>query len=593
MTPEESTTDLPALLQPVRGTNPSPLRVSTVAELELGQLVFRFGRNKAEGVSWPVHCKGIKISVPTGASATDLTVEPSLMTYAVNPVSGSSQGTEWKVVPNFTDPNAAVFRLIPETTAKFDGTWQLNLTLSGIEVNASVGTVHLAFEEETSPATAENDFRIRTGRVDVKKSGSEFYFHSLRPRTTVIERGLKVDLLWDGSKNATYRMYYRKADGTETSEPVSGGVWPSPNLYDNANFTLKATIGGEDYYLTTSLTVNNPDITVNNATANGAIRANDGITGPNNESPLEVRGGAGLVVHKSLEVGTYPGGTTTIRNPLTANDTVTVAAGKTLTANGPINAKDSVTVAAGKTLTTNGPINAKDSVTVAAGKTLTTNGPINAKDKVIIATGKALQVDTVQATPGGRTNVAFFSDVWLDEKDLTVKGNLSVAKTNAGTKGDLTARGVAHFAGRVEAVGAPVLIAEFVVSSSRPDQQRTFTAQTSGFVLGTAHAGGGAEHVRLITTAQGASIQDDAHGTSRAGKNSMAVPVAAGRDFTVRAVKQSGASSERWAVGYFYWVPLGTGGATAKTVTADTDDAAFYADTCAIDDDTAVVREGP
>lgn len=263
------------LLKPARGTVPSPLRVSTTDELEYGTVVLRFGRELSSAPK--VYCKGITLKVPTGPSATDLTVEPSLITTAVSKVEGEAQGTEWWVDRNTTDPNEAVFSFVPDTTAVFDGTWAVSLTLSGIEVNPSIGTVDLKIEELTSTTGADESYQKRTGQVTVKKGNDEFYFRSLRPRTTVIERGLTVDLLWDApaDNRIQYTMYYRKADGTETHDSVqsnfAGRVWKSPTLVDHTNFTLKATIDGKDYFLTTSLTVNKPDVVVNKLSANSDI----------------------------------------------------------------------------------------------------------------------------------------------------------------------------------------------------------------------------------------------------------------------------------------------------------------------------------
>lgn len=329
------------LLLPARGTNPSPLRASTVAELEYGQVVLRFGRNKR--ADWPVYCKMLKIIVPTGRSATDLTGEPSLITYSASPVNGPAQGREWQMVRNSTDPNHTVFSCVPDTTATFDATWQVNFTLSGIEVNESIGTVDLTVEEETSTTGNENDFQLRTGRVEVKKSGSEFYFHSLRPRTVVINRGSTVDLLWEGSSNAQYTMYYRDADGTQTYDNdqsnFAGGLWKSPELHDNANFTLKATINGEDHYLTTSLKVNAPNITVNEVTAQGTLTANGHVNAFS----------TGKVVRIAELRGPYDGNATPKEKPLVINGDATINVGKTLTANGPIQANQNIIVDPGPT----------------------------------------------------------------------------------------------------------------------------------------------------------------------------------------------------------------------------------------------------
>ncbi|MEU8784131.1 hypothetical protein [Streptomyces sp. NPDC048637] len=589
-----TTPDLPMLLPPAMVPDPSPLHVSTFAKPEYAKLTFTYGTVKS-GANWPVHCKWFKVRVPTGRHASALTSEPTLIRSEFTVPSGKRQ---WNVERDVRDPNQVVFTCSspPDEPAAFDGTWSVQLELWGIEVNGGAGPVDITWEESTSTTGADGAYQNRTGRGEVSKRDDSFYLHSFRPASVVINRSTKATLHWDGTPHAVYTMHYRKPDGTQDSRPAKDGTWITPeNLVDDTSFTLEATMGNETRYLTTYIKVNNPDIIVNTATAGGVIRAHDGITGPNDTRPLEVRGGAGLLVHKSLDVGTYAGGTTTIRNPLTANGNLTVH-GSTVT--GDLEAKGHVTATQ-----TNKVVRIRDLRGPVKSGGQTVDPPLNIQSDVTVNQSKTFKVRYVT---GLGTYPAIDFDAHLN---LSTPGRTTTVRGPLVTKGNVTfdqkslheppqnntvsVKSTAALQGRVDAVGAPVLIAEFVVSSPRPDQQRTFTAQTSGFVLARAHAGGGAEHVRLTITTQGRSIEDDAHGTSRAGKNSMAVPVAAGRDFTVRAVKQSGAFNDRWAVGYFYWVPLGTGTATAKTVMADTDPPAPDTDTYPVDDGPAAAQEGP
>ncbi|WP_330316061.1 hypothetical protein [Streptomyces platensis] len=394
--------DLPMLLPPVMEPS-DPLHVSTFAKPEYAKLTFTYGKVQSGG-NWPVHCQWFKVRIPTGRQASALTGEPGLIRYELTVPAGKRQ---WAVERDTRDPNQTISTCSPPPgePAAFDGTWSVELELWGIEVNGGVGPVDILWEESTSATGAGGPFEERTGRGEVSKRDDSFYLHSFRPATVAISRNTKAILHWDGTPHAVYTMYYRKPDGTQGSSTAKDGEWESPvELVDDTSFTLEATMGNEVRYLTTYLKVNKPDITVNNATANGVIRANDGITGPNNESPLEVRGGAGLLVHKSLDVGTYAGGTTTIRNPLTANDTVTVAANKTLTANGPIQANDGITVAANKTIRTDninarasgGEINLGNHLRMSPGTSLTTNN-IKANGNVTIHTDWALVAKAIKS----------------------------------------------------------------------------------------------------------------------------------------------------------------------------------------------------
>ncbi|MFD0166301.1 hypothetical protein ACFVJH_19385 [Streptomyces decoyicus] len=340
------------LLPPAMVEDPSPLRVSTFAKPEYAKLTFTYGKVKEPSAAWPVHCKRFQVRFRTGRQAAALTSEPRLIRYELTVPPGKRP---WTVARDDRDPNEVIFTCSPPgEPAAFDGSWSVQLELTGIEVNGSPSPVSIDWEESTSATGEAGPYIERTGRGEVSKRDDSFYLHSFRPATVAINRGTKATLHWEGTPNADYTMYYRKPDGTEAADPAHNGIWTSPEeLVDDTTFALQAKMGDETRYLTTYIKVNNPDIVVNQVTAHGAVDAQDSVT---------------IATGKAL----------TANGPIAANDSVTVALGKTLTTNGPIAANDSVTVALGKTLTTNGPIAANDSVTVALGKTLTANGDLTA-----------------------------------------------------------------------------------------------------------------------------------------------------------------------------------------------------------------------
>ncbi|GAB2724989.1 hypothetical protein [Kitasatospora kifunensis] len=405
------------LLKPARGTVPSPLRVSTMDELEYGTVVLRFGRDLPSGTS-KVYCRGITVKVPTGRSGADLTVEPSLITTAVSKVEGEAQGWEWNVDRDTTDPNEAVFSFVPDTTAVFDGTWAVSFTLSGIEVNPSIGTVDLDIEETTSTTGEEGSYERRTGKVQVKKGNDEFFFRSLHPRTTVIERGVTVDLLWDApaDNRIVYTMYYRGADGKEATDSnqanFANQVWKSPALNDNANFTLKATLDGQDYFLTTYLTVNNPNIVVNTLRAGGDATFDGDVTATASGKSVRIRqlrgnGVVPLQISNSTELDSgcnlTVGGTLTSTGLATANGGLTVKSDKALsagavTASGLITANNGLTVKSDQTLTA-GVITASGLITANNGLTVKSDKTLSAGE-VTIANGKFLSVTKIKSTVG-------------------------------------------------------------------------------------------------------------------------------------------------------------------------------------------------
>ncbi|WP_336048076.1 hypothetical protein [Streptomyces sp. CA2R101] len=388
------------VLPPSMVEDPSPLRVSTFSKPEYGKLTFVYGKVKDDSATWPVHCKRFTVRIPTGRQASALTSEPTLIRAESTVPDGKRQ---WKV-DRYSNPNEVVFTCQPEGgPAEFDGIWSFQLELRGIEINGGMGPVNITWEESTSTTGEDGPFIERSGRGEVSKRDDSFYLHSFRPAAVAINRNTKATLHWEGTPNAIYTMYYRAQDGSQQASTAKDGIWESPvTLLDDTTFTLQAAMGNETRYLTTHVKVNNPDITVNNVTANGdvaiapekALKVTNISDAQAGQRMLFLTSGALQVVVPMValhsvtlqqdqwlavnEIRANGHPTVNIKDGLTANGNVTITAGKTLTANGPITANDAVTVAAGKTLTANGPIKANDAVTVAVGKPLTANGHLTA-----------------------------------------------------------------------------------------------------------------------------------------------------------------------------------------------------------------------
>ncbi|UKY48515.1 hypothetical protein [Streptomyces inhibens] len=535
-----TTPDLPMLLPPAMVPDPSPLHVSTFAKPEYAKLTFTYGRVKS-GANWPVHCKWFKVRIPTGRQASALTSEPALIRSELTVPSGKRP---WNVERDARDPNQVVFTCSPppDEPAAFDGTWNVQLELWGIEVNGGAGPVNITWEESTSTTGADGAYRERTGRGEVSKRDDSFYLHSFRPASVVINRNTKATLHWEGTPHAIYTMYYRKPNGTQGSSTAKDGAWTSPeNLVDDTSFTLKATMGNETRYLTTYIKVNNPDIIVNTATAGGLIRARDGITGPDDESPLTVRGGAGLLVHTSLDVGTHAG-STTIRNPLTVGGQLTVNGETELNKYVEVNAH--VTVTGGNSIRTThirGPVN--EPLTIDADKkgvtiegALTANGNVTA-NRDVTAHGNVTAVG---------------ADKIVRIRRLLGNGNVPleigsstkfVTGTNVTFDGTLQVNGIAHVFGKPKRLTQGL------------NGTRTYTTTTSGFVI--AHYRSGSRgRVKVSVTIDGVSIPDatDLTGTYwQTNQSGVAVfPVPAG-NFAVKADIGSGSSVDIW------WTAVGTG----------------------------------
>ncbi|WP_406230020.1 hypothetical protein [Nocardia sp. NBC_01009] len=237
-------------------TDPAPLQMSTFQQAQFGTVRLSFGRDWGDGAALPTYCRKIAVRVPEGRQGWALTVDPAAVRCSASAVDGPSQGTEW--MPQELDdrhPEYAVYSFVPRDTATFDGTWQVDLTLADIELTGVAQTVYLDIDQVVSASGRDDDFITTRSRIAVEKVPGGFYFHSLRPDTAAITAGTRTHLRWEGPGSAQYRMYYRGTSGAETNVAVSDGSWETPLLTESTHFTLKATTGNKDYYLTTYLTV--------------------------------------------------------------------------------------------------------------------------------------------------------------------------------------------------------------------------------------------------------------------------------------------------------------------------------------------------
>ncbi|UQI45953.1 hypothetical protein M1P56_17120 [Streptomyces sp. HU2014] len=509
------------LLPPAVIEDPSPLRVSTFAKPEYAKLTFVYGKAEDSSATWPVYCKSFTVYIPTGRQASALTSEPKLIRYELTVPEGKRQ---WNVQRDDRDPNQTAFTCSPPPgqPAVFDGTWQVQLQLWGIEVNGGAGPVDITWEESTS--TNGSDFLKRTGRGEVSKRDDSFYLHSFRPASVAIGRATKAVLYWEGTSSATYTMYYRNPDGTQGSAPAKDGRWESPvALVDDSSFTLKAEMDGEIRYLTTYIKVNDPDIAVTNVTANGNVTIHE-------EKELRVGRIRGAGTFPSLQIQSHvqansedPGRTIAFHSKFTANAALT--ANGPLIARGTLDAKGQVTVDgaldAKGTLAVGGALNAKGTLTV--GGTTTLNGATNTK--------------SVTVDPGAN------GYLWLKTGRFD-----AAAGTNVNTYGALAAHGSASL------VGSMSLLHYF---RSVPGT-RTFTANTSGLVFGVVHVRneGGNGWIRI--TSGGATL---AHAWwEHRGSATAVALVRKGQTFTLEFSREAARGHMDC---HFRWLPFGVGAAQA------------------------------
>jgi hypothetical protein len=498
-------------LLPNTDTVPSPLRVSTFAEPENGDVKFEIGKYKSSTATWPIHCARIRICIPIGRRAGQLTGEPSLIKISHTP----SSGKQWEIETNYTDPMQAVIDFIPPVEthgqyAVFDGTYTLNVTLSEIEINGAQGKVDLVVEERTK-APSETSFTTReiTRQVEKKEDTAEtFSFHSLRPAEPVIDRDTTVQLNWEGSKNATtYSVTYYDRNGDKQTKPASASGWTSAStdtFLDATTFIVKATLAGHDYYQTTHVKVKDPITSVYQLAVTDKVTSNLTV---DTSRTLTIRtlsgGGSPITVSNNLTQSGHDAGITTGTRGLTANGDVVIATGKTLTANGDVSVNSSKTLTIRNLSGGGSPITVSNNLTqsgTAAGITTGTGG-------------------------------------------LTVNGNASVT-------GELTIAGLLKVNGQLQFAGAPQ---ELRSGASR----RSFTAPTTGLVIMQFGAGGNGPRGALAVK-DGSSTVFLTNGFSGPGAGLVS------GSMTLTAIVPKGMRCEMSTHGpdvefWVIWIPFGTG----------------------------------
>ncbi|WP_030410648.1 hypothetical protein [Streptomyces sp. NRRL S-1448] len=558
-------------------TTPNPIRVSTVAVTEYGRLDLYLGTSKPSNVAWPIQCRRFRIRIPTGQQGDRLTAVGAFISASATPTAGR----DWRVARNTTDPNSTVIDVIPDSEyATFDGTWRLGITLSGIEINTSPGTANITIEEETRKPN-EASFTTREGTVRVPKElddAQTFYFRSLRPANTVIARGTKVQLNWEGSSNATYTVYYRDKSGTDRARVLTnpGGTWDSQALHgdtftDATNFTVKASLGGRDLYQTTHVRVERPDISVNKIHTSDRITA-AGIQGPSNDDPLQVHGKMGLMVHSRLDVGSY-GGASTFHAPVETKGT--------LTTTGALNADSDVTINTAKTLTVtklaghgNNAITVSSEIdqSTATGKAIKTgSGGLTANGEITVKADKKLKTNTITFTSGNEVKVE--ADLAVHES-WVLKTNYLERKANKPIeiRHDALFKAGVTLEGSFDAIGAMSLLCTFERPTSGEQHPFKYFAApaTSGLVVGVldSYDVGGNGSIKVFGRLTDSNWPE--LGTAwweHRGSATLVAAVKKGQRFVVKWYRDAKSGRQQCR---FYWIPFGK--ANAPTPTAVSQD---------------------
>ncbi|MGW4379138.1 hypothetical protein [Kitasatospora sp. NPDC004531] len=330
-----------------------------------------------------VHCDKITVSLLMGNGDIAWLEEKDFgaVGHSVKGGTEIGHGEGWKAVTKQVprDGKGLFCDVIftPRTTAVFDGTWTLQLRVKTIKLNKKPGHAELLVTEQTAETGTTSE---KTVSATVQKAPREFELHSFRADPMQIQNGGLATLKWQGTRSATYTMFWNDSRAEITPGPdTPPGQWTCPDpLVKDTNFLLQGHFAqGNNTYertLTTLVVVLTPDLVVNKLTVKGPLQAMNTVT---------VEGTTDLV------------GAVTAKSTLTAKGAL--VAKSTATVEGKLEAKQSATV--------DGKLEAKQAATIdghlLARTTATIDGLLEAKQAAKVGatldvTGKAT-FSTVQA----------------------------------------------------------------------------------------------------------------------------------------------------------------------------------------------------
>ncbi|MBW4716417.1 hypothetical protein [Saccharothrix obliqua] len=540
------------LIKPVLATDPNPVMVSTFAEPSYATLTLVYGKEKDPAASWPIDCSELRISIPTGRQATALTGDPQ----RINPSTGvviDGTGKKWNIARDSTDPNRTEYTLVPDDDATFDGTWQLDVKLSGIEVNGAVGPVSIVVGERTK--TAGGDWTEREGRVEVVKRDDVFFLHSLRPEKTIIARGEKVKLHWEGSTNAEYTMYYRDQEGDQCPKLTNpGGTWTSPPLVEATNFTLKATLGEKDLYQTTHVRVAEPDIRVHTLGVADKVVSN-------------------LVVDtaKALTIRTLSGAGSPIKvtNSLDQSDT----SASIITGTGGLTAKGNVSAVGDGKVVRIRELQGPSGEELVIKNGLQTDGVTVQGDLTAIASGKKVRIRDLRG-PSRQPLVINSHTELRDNTDLTVTGTGKLKAIKAEFTGGVTVTkdGSLSVAGLLSATGKTSMVGDVQSFGLTWNTTKKFTAPTSGLAIGVVQCTGASRNPMVKLVSGGKSVEATARKHNSPAATAFAttvLPVKKGAACYVDFVDSGGDDDSDYKYAWLMWIPFGAGSISLAPALAD------------------------
>ena len=246
-------TDLAFSLNP----DPDPIRVSpATGTVETADLVIVASRRSSEAIE----CNKIVIVVPTGPNSPDLALD-------LEGIDAQTSLTDWTAT---TNAQAKTITFLPTaghaTIGRDEG---ITLQLMGVRINRQVGTAPLTIHVYSRVAGDEADFMPNTTTLEIGKFPADFYLRYLIADPLIIDNGGTVTLRWEAGGVSSLRLLYDTAD----VNVLDKNTYRVDNVSHTTVFYLRATVqvgnGTAERILSTTVTVNQPDLDVGNLTVHG------------------------------------------------------------------------------------------------------------------------------------------------------------------------------------------------------------------------------------------------------------------------------------------------------------------------------------
>ncbi|GGX55679.1 hypothetical protein [Streptomyces noursei] len=265
-------------------TTPTPLYASPKdGEPQLASIDIMITNTGNEAV----YCKQITIALPLGDLAQDLvpagvtSIKPSIDPH-----------DDWSIEYVQDDvllalPQDEYYTFAAKSTSESGygtiDTDAIVIHLTGVQINEKIGTTAITITEDTTTDTTTwpdpRSLQAKLIKFPYQPTQPIQNFHADRSQ---IGNSDTATLSWDGPTDQVhYEIWYDGTDSEKAKNPVQGTNWTTPQLSKTTTFTLHAQVQGEgvetkDYYLTTTVPVDKPDLTVKSLTAD------ENLNGPPN-----------------------------------------------------------------------------------------------------------------------------------------------------------------------------------------------------------------------------------------------------------------------------------------------------------------------